>query len=84
MSQEGLLLRDFGYFSGSCCFIIFYQIKMALFLSDLKIINKLGLCSAKISHPDECRFKFGAYNFVSAYTGLTSHRRTGASICMMV
>lgn len=62
----------------------FIKLKWFLFLSDLKIINKLGLCSAKISRPDECRFKFGAYNFVSAHIGLTSHRRTGASICMMV
>lgn len=34
-------------------------IKLKLFLSDSKIINKLGLRSTKISSQDECMFKGG-------------------------
>lgn len=59
-------------------------IKLKLLLSDSKIINKLGLCSTKINSQDECMFKGGAIIFFWAHIGLPSHRRAGASICMMV
>lgn len=60
-------------------------IKLKLFLSDSKIINKLGLRSTKISSQDECMFKGGgAIIFFWAHIGLPSHRRAGSSICMMV
>lgn len=62
----------------------FIKLKIVLFLSDLKIINKLGRHSTKISSQDERVFKFGACNFVSEHTGLTSRRRGESSICMIV